>query len=884
MLNFGIEACTVCNPLRVHSSVARGGTPSPAAHALRPRPTDSLKKHPMPLSALTAVPATTAARTPHQPPRQARNVSRHVALSLMAACALGACGGQDGAAQPEAQPLASAARTQPVPALAAARVQTADTALNAHTTSPGSAAQAVAKADLPGGDAVCFYEHINYVGASFCASASSPWVGTVWNDRVSSVKVGSGQSVELFLDVNQTGRALQLGADEPDLRRANFNDLMSSFKVAPKQQPPTAAPASLGVRYAAGQSSFSLWSPDTANVQLNLNGTRYPMQKVADARGYTNVYAVVVPGDHHLKPYHFEVNGQASRDPYGVMVQPGTDNNLVLDLARTALPNGWAPLPPLAQRVDAVVYETHVRDFTVHPSSGLPAAQRGTYAGMTRAGGKVDGVATAKATGIDHLVDLGVTHVQLLPVYDFNSCSPAQVAANPSCYNWGYDPVNYNVPEERYSQTPNDPVARVREFKAMVDGFHRRGIRVVMDVVYNHTANKDVLGNITPRYYNAVDLSGTGNSLNAAEPMVARMVRDSLEHWVREYNIDGFRFDLMGVFDTEVVGQWGRHLNATFPGRNLLLYGEPWTGGVADAQEGRHLRYGSVGTLADAHVGVFNGAFRDALKNANNDSGGRGGFIFNQDTTDGGFGPFDASRRWPGGNLGLGALSLGLKGSPLANLPATQQSNPWTPQFTAAPEQTMNYADIHDNLCLADKVAAWAADNGQSANTGYLGRIQEFALSTVLTAQGIPVLHGGSEMQRSKGGVANSFESPDSVNALQWTLLNAHPEIHSYVRRLVALRRAHPAFRARTAADVQAHVQSDQRSASLVVTTINSGALGDAWRQTLLIHNAGGDQVVSLPPGDWRVAVEQSSASAGAERVVSGSVLATGTALTVLHQ
>jgi pullulanase len=650
----------------------------------------------------------------------------------------------------------------------------------------------------------------------------------------------------------------------------------------PPTTPSVSAPARLGVIYTATQSTFSLWSPDSSNVVLNLNGATYPMVKAADANGYTDVYAVTVPGNHHLKTYNFQVNGTTTRDPYGVMVQPGTDNNVVLDLSQTALPGGWAPTPALANRTDSVIYETHVRDLTIDASSGVPAAQRGTYAGMTAAGTTVNGQAGAPKTGIDHLVDLGVTHVQILPIYDFGSCSPSQVASNPNCYNWGYDPINYNVPEERYSQTPNDPVARVREFKAMIDGFHKRGVRVVMDVVYNHTLSKDVLGNITQKYYNPTDMSGTGNSLDGSQPMVARMIRDSLDYWVREYNIDGFRFDLMGVFDTNVANGWGTYLNATYPNRNLLLYGEPWTGGIPDPQESQHVRYGSVGTIANAHIGVFNGAFRDAIKNSKNDSGGSGGFIFNQDTPDGGFGPYNSGSKWPSG-LGKGAMSLGVKGSPLISLPATQQSNVWTPMFTSAPEQSMNYADIHDNLCLADKVTAWAADNGQSGNAAYLGRLQEFALSIVLTSQGIPILHGGSEMGRSKNGDANSYQSPDSVNSFKWGLLSTNPQIYAYVKKLISLRRTHPGFRFTTWSGVDSNVQSDQRSASLVYTLINSGANGDGWSKTLLIYNSGGDQAVTLPAGNWSVAAEGSSAPTP-ERVVSGSVTAAGTSITLLHQ
>ncbi len=239
--------------------------------------------------------------------------------------------------------------------------------------------------------------------------------------------------------------------------------------------PCAAAPAfRLGVIYTPNQSSFSVWSPDSTNVVLDLNGTLYPMPPMEDTNGYKNVYSVTISGDLYLQTYNFLINGVTSRDPYGVMVQPGTNNDVVMDPSLIALPGGWAAAPTFVNRTDAVIYETHVRDFTNDPSSGLPVAMRSTYEGMTQAGTTVNGVGGASSTGIDHLVDMGITHIQLMPVFDFNSCNPSIVATDPTCYNWGYDPVNFNVPEERYSQSPNDPAARVLEFKSMIDAFHRR--------------------------------------------------------------------------------------------------------------------------------------------------------------------------------------------------------------------------------------------------------------------------------------------------------------------------------------------------------------------------------------------------------------------------
>ncbi len=645
-----------------------------------------------------------------------------------------------------------------------------------------------------------------------------------------------------------------------------------------------AAPAfRLGVIYTPNQSTFSIWSPDTANVQLNLNGALYPMLPIASLNGYTGVYSVVVSGDHNLQTYNFQVNGLTSRDPYGVMVQPGTNNNVVLDPTLAALPGGFTPTPPLVNRVDSVLYETHVRDFTEDASSGLPVVSRGTFAGMTTAGTTVNAVPGAPSTGIDHLVDMGVTHIQIMPVFDFNSCNPTLVAANPACYNWGYDPVNFSIPEERYSQTPNDPVNRIREFKAMIDGFHKRGIRVVLDVVYNHTADQTVLGNITSKYYLATDLTGTGNTLDGSQPMVARMIQDSLDYWVSQYNVDGFRFDLLGVFPLATVQGWGTYLNTTYPSRNLLLYGEPFVGVASDPAYRSQFGLSGLGTIAATHFGAFNIAYRGAIKNTNDNGGGTTGFIFNQGTSDSLFGPYVAGNYFAGTTLGLGAISEGVVASPLVSLPPMLLSTQFPASFTAAPEQSINYTDVHDNLCLADKVAAWAAANGQSTNAALQTQLQQYALSIILTSQGVPFLYGGSEFQRTKQGNANSYMAPDSVNDFNWTFLQTNAATYNYVKGLIALRKAHPAFRFATAAGIATSVQADQRSASLVYTYINAGANADTWKAALVIYNSGPQQSIALPAGNWTVDATASSIPV-VPLTVTGSVLAAGTSITVLHQ
>jgi pullulanase len=225
----------------------------------------------------------------------------------------------------------------------------------------------------------------------------------------------------------------------------------------------------LGATYTPQATAFSIWSPDSDDVKLSLEGQAQtiPLARIPDTDDYTDVYRVTVPGDHHLKRYNFLIRGKSVRDPYGVMVEPATNNNIVVDLSKTEPEGGWAPLRMLAHREDAVIYELNVHDYTADPSSDVSPEKRGKFLGLVEHGTRVDG----RPTGIDHLVDLGVTHVQIMPLFDFSSCPPT---ATPSCYNWGYDPANYNVPEERYSQfSGTDYVNRVRELKTMINEFHK---------------------------------------------------------------------------------------------------------------------------------------------------------------------------------------------------------------------------------------------------------------------------------------------------------------------------------------------------------------------------------------------------------------------------
>ncbi|MCX9157983.1 alpha-amylase family glycosyl hydrolase [Niveibacterium sp. 24ML] len=616
---------------------------------------------------------------------------------------------------------------------------------------------------------------------------------------------------------------------------------------------PPSESTTLGAEWSASKTVFSIWSPDKTDVKLVLDGVTYPMSRVADFNGYTDVYQKSVASDQRLKKYSFMINGVSVRDPYGKMAEPNTNNNIVMDLSRSALPAGWAPRPPLAAREDAVIYEMHVRDFTIAANSGVSVEKRGKFLGMVQGGTTLAGA----KTGIDHLKELGVTHIQLLPVYDFGSCP---IVTDTSCYNWGYDPRNFNVPEERYSLTPFDYENRVREFRQTVDEFHKAGIRVVMDVVYNHSFAKEMFEPITSKYYTPTDLSGTGNSIDADQPMVSRMIQDSLEYWAREYNLDGFRFDLIGIFSYAEVEKWANNLNAKFADRNLLIYGEPWNGFASDPKDAQRVRLGTVGRIWNSHVGVFNPKFRDAIKGAN-DSGACGAgdcyaFNTNPDT-------------W--------RIEVGGRGAIRASKNAGTVIDTWDPMFAMDPEQTINYVSAHDNLALRDKILLWADANGVARSSPYLRRVQQFANGIVLSSQGIPFLHGGEEILRDKQGDHNSYKSPDSINQINWQWKVDNADIFKYYKQMISVRKATKALRLTTWDEIASCVATSRPRYGVVVHKISGCGVTD----TVVIHNAADNYAYALPAGNWTVQAEKSDGSL-APRTVSGTITAEGTAVTVL--
>ncbi|WP_108651974.1 alpha-amylase family glycosyl hydrolase [Dongshaea marina] len=660
----------------------------------------------------------------------------------------------------------------------------------------------------------------------------------------------------------------------------------------------------LGATVQGDSTSFAIWSPDSSNVQLWLAGKLYSLERQSGDDG--NVYGIKLPHNYNLSPYHFVINGKPAHDPYARMVDLNRSesnyqqNDIVIDLSKTMAASDFVASPKLNNPEDAVIDELDLRDYSIDPNSGVPAAERGTFSGLVYPNAQLSGTSTP--TGLAHLKQLGVNTLQLMPMFNFASCSIEDVAQNPDCYNWGYDPQNYNVPEWRYSKynvngLPGSKphyIERIREVQSMVNELHKNGMRVVMDVVYNHTASADkVLGPISKKYYltdgagHYIDITGTGNTLNASEPMVSKMVLDSLKYWVSEYHIDGFRFDLMGSFDYQMVRKWRHQLNAAFPDRHLLFYGEPW---AADNnyQQGQKIRPNTIslteyedksdGSATVTHQpweqsGIFNGPFRDALRGGADDGYG-GGYIFNQ-TSD----------------QDLEKIAAGVKGAARDQYQDKPQGlqNTWDPKFANNPAETITYITCHDNLDLWDKINTWAGLNGRSGDSGYLKRIDEFAAAILFTSQGVPLIHEGVEMLRSKGGDHNSYQSPDSVNQINWQLAQSNSDVVGFYQQLIRMRKLHPAFRMTSYQQIADNLNTSEQSGGVIISRLNGAAVGDSWKNILVIYNSGGnrqyDKQKLLGDGQWYYAMRDGAPYRdGNTDTVGSKVDAQGTAVTVLYQ
>ena len=598
--------------------------------------------------------------------------------------------------------------------------------------------------------------------------------------------------------------------------------------------------ADLGLTYSAEAATFKLWSPAAQEARLHLYATDDPAaaaERTVDMDEIDGAWTARVDEDLAGTYYTFQIKRDGrwlaeATDIYARAVGTNGMRAQVINLLETD-PEGWEQdrRPPFSAPTDAVIYELHVRDASVDPASGI--THKGKFLGLTERGTTTPGGDT---TGLDHLIDMGVTHVHLLPSFDFMSVDEAY--PDSAQFNWGYDPQNYNVPEGSYATDPADGATRIREFKALVQAFHRAGIRVVMDVVYNHTGRTENSNFqlLVPDYFYRFNADGTysnasgcGNEIASERPMVRKYIRESVEYWVDEYHIDGFRFDLMGIHDIATMNDISETIHGIDP--TILLYGEGWTAGDSPLPDSLLALKRNTHRLTD--IAAFSDDVRDALK----------GSVFHDEDRGFASGATDRAE----------SVRFGIVGATRHPQIAYDSINYSHAPWAKSPAQCVNYVSCHDNHTLWDRLAISNASDGIATRQ----RMHRLALATVLTSQGIAFLHAGTEMFRTKGGDENSYKSSDAVNAIKWEEKGRHRATVDYVRDLIALRRGHPAFRMRATDTIARHLTFGEKADGQLITYRIQNAPGEDWADVLVALNAhAGRQEIALPPGTWRQVVD----------------------------
>ncbi|PZT55776.1 type I pullulanase [Paenibacillus silvae] len=643
----------------------------------------------------------------------------------------------------------------------------------------------------------------------------------------------------------------------------------------------------LGVTLGENLCVFKVWSPAAVQMQVLLyppltgessdeHSDQMKQQVMPMQSDEQGVWVLEIAGEwrgyrYMFRPTFADGISTTAVDPYARAVTMNGEMGVIVDMEQTH-PEAWQQdqRPELQHATDAVLYELHVRDFSIHPSSGI--VNKGKYLAFTETGLRDE---AGHTLGIDHLAELGITHVHLMPVFDFATVDEEDVndhMHDASNYNWGYDPLHYNVPEGSYASRADDPETRIREFKSMIAALHRKGIGVIMDVVYNHTF--DTAGSsfekLAPGYYYRQHAdgtysngSGTGNEVATERAMVRKFIIDSVRFWAEQYHVDGFRFDLMGLMDSTTMKQLTSELH-TRVSPSILLYGEPW--GALDSPLADEMTL--KGTQRGAGFAVFNDNFRGVIKG---DSDGDGkGFATGEEGK-------------------VADLWIGVQGS--------------IHDFAEASSETINYVTVHDNLNLWDKVAR---TQGLQDVLGFLQYNEDGSLKgcssveeavrkakpylqvdphdvlgnetvrrcllangIVLTSQGIPLIAAGDELLRSKYGDMNSHQSGDMVNAIHWEQKQRFKPVFDYYRGLIQLRKEHPAFRLRTREAIEQHVCLLHQAEGLLAYELQGAAVEDTWQRIVVIYNAAmRTRLFPIPSGVWNVAVEDGRVDAHSFRTV----------------
>ena len=580
------------------------------------------------------------------------------------------------------------------------------------------------------------------------------------------------------------------------------------------------------MEYTPHQTTFQLFAPAKAKsvkVRIYSDGLGGKAVKTVKMKYEEGIWKTTIKGDLMNKYYTFDIGRGETPGVFAKAVGVNGQRGAIID-EETTFPEDWCcdQHPVIKSPADLVVYELHHRDFSI-----------------ARKGAKYPGkfLALTEPWAIEHLKQLGVNAVHILPSYDYGSVDETRL--DEPQYNWGYDPVNYNVPEGSYSTNPADPVARIREFKQMVQSLHKAGIAVILDVVYNHTydiEHSNFQRTYPDYYYRTIrsdsgsqiysNGSGCGNETASERPMMRRFMVESVKYWYNEYRIDGFRFDLMGVHDIETMNEIRAELDKLNP--SIMIYGEGWSAGpcaLPDEQLGLKANMTKIPGIA-----AFSDELRDAL---------RGPF---SDDTKGGWlaGVADQEE----------SMKFGIAGCishPQVDMTKVNYSkSPWAGE----PTQMMSYVSCHDDMCLTDRLRASVPGISEEE----MIRLDLLAQTAVFTSQGVPFMLAGEELLRSKKGVHNSYESPDDVNQLDWTHRERYPQVFKYYCDLVALRAHHPAFRLGDAHLVRKHLEFLDAPAGVVAFRLKDYAGRDDWRNIIVILNANSETAtVNIPKGMYTV-------------------------------
>lgn len=609
--------------------------------------------------------------------------------------------------------------------------------------------------------------------------------------------------------------------------------------------------------YTPEQSVFTLWAPTADNVRLNLYSSDEedtPEEQLELEMADDGTWRISIDRDLKGSLYTFQIekDGKWLDETPGIWAKAvGINGNraAVIDWNETN-PEGWESdqSPELKMYSDIILYELHHRDFSIAPNSGVK--YKGKFLALTETGTiSYEG----EASGLDHLKELGVTHIHILPSFDFATVDETSLEENN--YNWGYDPKNYNVPDGSYSTDPGNPVTRIREFKEMVKSLHKNGLRIVLDVVYNHTASTEHSNfNLTvPGYFyrqnpdgSYSNASGCGNETASEREMVRRYIIESVKFWAKEYHIDGFRFDLMGIHDIETMNRLREELLKIDP--TIFVYGEGWVAADSPLPPEQRAMRDNVSQMEG--IAVFCDDFRDGVR----------GSTFDEQNP--GYASGNINGHYEPVKFGI----VGATEHPQVDYNGLLYSSS---PYAAAPSQVVNFVSCHDGYTLVDKLKlSVQGDNAADE----LVPIDKLVHTIMLTSQGIPFIRGGEEVMQDKKGEPNSFRSPDSVNLIDWSLKARNREFFDYLKDLIALRKAHPAFRIPTVDGLHQWLHFlDMGDSGVIAYTLGEYANGDEWKEILVAFNGNRNQAdIHIPEQDWVVICRDGEINLDSEEHIGG--------------